>query len=116
MAKPISYAAEASCDIAEHFTATVIAELATAYFAAPSAQRTFFVVHKSGSGIVYHRLGDVIDKQPAAAKDFFADRNIDEIYFCFSDPSCSTTAAGWPARNFLAMLAYFWWASFKMYV
>lgn len=125
MLRPISYQHHfqtpaggnaVSMTIAEHFAGHNIAEFSAAYFAAPANQRSYFVVHKRSAGLVYHSLGEVFDKPgsaestaPSAQKQeaFFADRDIADLYFGFSDPSCSPVAAGWPARNFLAMLVYF---------
>lgn len=79
------------------------------YFALAGDDRSFFIVERNPSenSFTHSKLADKID---AVKKDEnFADKQMDEIYFCFSDPCPNVEYGGWPLRLFLLMLTHLWY-------
>ncbi|XP_055294846.1 ubiquitin-like modifier-activating enzyme ATG7 [Sitodiplosis mosellana] len=79
--------------------------LTKVYFPLSSEQRSFFIITKNDADeFNYIKLSDKISATNKSEN--FADANLDEIYFCFSDPCPTVEYAGWPLRLFLVMLTH----------
>ncbi|XP_031635695.1 ubiquitin-like modifier-activating enzyme ATG7 [Contarinia nasturtii] len=87
------------------FSSASLQALSKLYFSLSSEERSFFIVtHNDADQFNYLRLSEKIsaDKKD----DNFIDANLDEIYFCFSDPCPMAEYGGWPLRLFLLMLTH----------
>lgn len=68
-------------------------------------QNSFFLLHKQSNDFIFKSLASEIDQNNKI--DNFKETNLENIYFCFSDPSPNDNA-GWPLRLFLLALLYYW--------
>lgn len=90
------------------FTPAQLEALTKTYFPLSSEQRSFFIITKNDANeFNYLKLSDKISAENKSEN--FANANLDEIYFCFSDPCPTPEYGGWPLRLFLLMLTHLWW-------
>lgn len=90
------------------FDSGSIDALTKLYFSLSSEERSFFIVtHNNTDQFNYSKLGDKISVDNK--NENFVDGNLDEIYFCFSDPCPKAEYGGWPLRLFLLMLTHLWY-------
>lgn len=99
------------------FSADQMEQLTKIYLPLTSENRSFFIIDSSDSTdhtLKYFKLSDKIS---VSNKDEnFNDANLDEIYFCFSDPCSNVEYGGWPLRLFLLMLTHLWYVYYNNYV
>lgn len=76
------------------------------YFQLSNEKRTFFILRRAADALDYLQLTDKIDAN--RTDDNFADDDLAEYYFCFSDPSTSDENAAWPLRLFLLAVTHLW--------
>lgn len=105
---PIFERIEESKSVSDAFSSEQFKALTEVYFALSSENRSFFIVanNQTESTFDYFKLSDKIST--ADKVDNFADANLDEIYFCFSDPCPNAGYSAWPLRLFLLMLTHLW--------
>lgn len=110
--EPISKEIESPKSITDEFTAEHLEILTKVYFSLSNELRNFFILRKNPNDnqFEHFKLSDRINAQNK--DDNFADANLSEIYFCFSDPSPFKEYAGWPLRLFILMLMHFWYDLF----
>lgn len=92
------------------FGAEQMEQLTKLYLPLSSEDRSFFIIDGSSPSdhsLKYFKLSEKITMSNVANN--FNDANLDEIYFCFSDPCSNIEYAGWPLRLFLLMLTHLWY-------
>lgn len=82
-------------------------QLTNIYLPLTSENRSFFIIESNRSTLKYFKLSDKISASNKV--DNFNKTNLDEIYFCFSDPCLNIEYGGWPLRLFLLMLTHLWY-------
>lgn len=93
--------------VSDAFNEDQLNALTKLYFALSSENRSFFIVQKNQDDTFENfKLSDKISV--ANKDDNFADANLEEIYFCFSDPCPNAGYSAWPLRLFLLMLTHLW--------
>lgn len=105
---PIFEKVEDSKLLSDAFNDEQLNAITQLYFGLSSENRSFFIAEKSQieNSFDYFKLTDKIN---VANKDAnFVDANLDEIYFCFSDPCPNADYSAWPLRLFLLMLVHLW--------
>lgn len=68
------------------------------------SQKTFFIVKKCSSSVSVLTLSSSINSTDINVNDLTSD----EYYFAFSDPTTSSSHPGWPLRNYLIALLFYW--------
>lgn len=97
------------------FGESILKTMNDAYFSLPSEQRAFFIIRTNSND------GTLTVSQLSAAMcvekrdSNFADADLENIYFCFSDPCADSKYGGWPLRLYLLALCHLWYClKFKM--
>lgn len=96
--------------INELFTPDQQNELNQLYFKRKNAeQQQFFIIAlNANGGLEYFQLSEKITVNNK--DDNFAKDNIENVYFCYSDPCATPDIAGWTARLYITMLIHLWYA------
>lgn len=105
-ATPIFEKSDESKVLSAVFNADELNNLTQLYFPLTCAERAFFIVERNPAAFSYFKLSAKIEAANKCGN--FLDANLDEIYFCFSDPCPAAENAGWPLRLFLLMLTHLW--------
>lgn len=100
--------------ITDVFNPVQLETLTKLYFPLSSEERSFFILTVDGDHFNYVKLSDKIGATNKS--DNFANANLDEIYFAFSDPCAAPEYAGWPLRLFLLMLTHLWYVRFLLFI
>lgn len=100
--------------ITDVFNPVQLETLTKLYFPLSSEERSFFILTVDGDSFNYVKLSDKICATNKS--DNFANANLDEIYFAFSDPCAAPEYAGWPLRLFLLMLTHLWYVRFLLFI
>lgn len=100
--------------INEQFTAEQVNELNQLYFQRKNSeeQQFFIVVLKADGSLEYSKLSEKITANNK--DDNFAKDDIENVYFCYSDPCAAPNIAGWTARLYITMLVHLWYQKFKL--
>lgn len=93
----------------DFFSAEQMEALTKIYLPLSSENRSFFIIESSNSSKNSFKYSKLADKITVSNNDNFKDANLDEIYFCFSDPCSNIEYGGWPMRLFLLMLTHLWY-------
>lgn len=93
----------------------MLKSLNDSYFSLANDQRAFFVIQTHPNNSIY--VDPLFTKINAENKDGnFEDVDLENIYFCFSDPCADSEYAGWPLRLFLLALIHLWYENIKKIV
>lgn len=96
--------------VSDSFAADRMEQLTKLYLSLTGEERSFFIIDANNSADHTMKYFKLSDKISASNKvDNFAGANLDEIYFCFSDPCSNIEYGGWPLRLFLLMLTHLWY-------
>lgn len=96
--------------VSDSFAAARMEQLTKLYLSLTGEERSFFIIDANNSTDHTMKYLKLSDKISASNKvDNFAGANLDEIYFCFSDPCSNIEYGGWPLRLFLLMLTHLWY-------
>lgn len=98
-----------SIPVANIFNEAILNSLNELYFLLPSDQRAFFIIqpNSSDNSFVLDPLHTRIDVEKKDTN--FANIDLENVYFCFSDPCSESEYAGWQLRLFLLALLHLWY-------
>lgn len=110
LSSPIFERVDAPKLACDSLSAEQMDQLTKIYLPMSSEDRSFFIIDSSNStdhSLKHFKLSDKITVSNTASN--FSNANLDEIYFCFSDPCSNIEYGGWPLRLFLLMLTHLWY-------
>lgn len=107
LSEPVIEQIGAAKPIGAQFAPERIGRFNEQYFACRSSEdQQFFIVENDADDLKLYKLSDKIDAANKEAN--FADANVENLYFCYSDPCPTPEVAGWTARLYLTMIIHLW--------